>query len=612
MKKKKKPSFFTNGRPSQMLTAVVLFFLGLTILTRLTEYMQKIDRINYSEFIAKVESDQVRKVSVTGNSVVGEYIDGERFATVVVDTPTNWDMLRKHNVVLEINPVDGISKGTIFLGSLLLILLVAVLGWFVMRSRQSGGSGGPGAGQGIFSFGKSRAKMFLPATIKENFNSVAGAVEAKEELADVIDYLKNPKRYERLGAKITRGILLVGEPGNGKTLLARAVAGEANCPFFSISGSDFIEVFVGVGASRVRDLFAQARKNAPCIVFIDEIDAVGRHRGSGLGGGNDEREQTLNQLLTEMDGFEISHEPVIVLSATNRPDVLDKALLRPGRFDRRVDVPFPDLKSREEILNVHVKRVKLSPNVDLHKIARGTPGFSGADLANLVNEAAITATKKDKSEITIQDFEEARDKITLGKESKTKMLTEQDRKITAWHEAGHALITLMLPEDTDPLHKITIIPRGLSLGVTHSMPEREKYTQTKREIVARIKMALGGRVAEELVFDTITTGASSDFRMATELARQMVCSFGMTDELGKVVYSQAQGSFVYSQDTAREIDATVKRIIDECYEHSKELIVKNRDKLDTLAQALLEKETMYAGQVYELLGIEPREDHKLA
>ncbi|MDP3889383.1 MAG: ATP-dependent zinc metalloprotease FtsH, partial [bacterium] len=434
---------------------------------------------------------------------------------------------------------------------------------------------------------------------------------AKEELQDVVDFLKNPEKYKRLGAKITRGVLLVGEPGNGKTLLARAVAGEANCPFFSISGSDFIEVFVGVGAARVRDLFIQARKHAPSIIFIDEIDAVGRHRGSGLGGGHDEREQTLNQLLTEMDGFQTTGGSVIVIAATNRPDVLDKALLRPGRFDRRVEVPYPDLQSREKILQVHAKDVKIDPAVDLKKIARGTPGFTGADLANLINEAAIIASKQlNQDQVTIKDFEEARDKILLGKEIKSIVLSEDERKITAYHESGHALIRLLMPEDTDPLHKVTIIPRGRALGVTHSLPEKEKYTTSKQEMLASIVAALGGRAAEELIFNKLTTGAYSDFKAASEIARNMVCNYGMSEDLGPVIYTQRQGDFVYSQATAEKIDSAVRDIIDTSYKKAMDLLKTNKDKLDTLSTALLDKETMYAGEIYELLGIEPRAEHR--
>jgi cell division protease FtsH len=453
--------------------------------------------------------------------------------------------------------------------------------------------------------------MFLPSSIKENFNSVAGANEAKEELADVIDFLKNPKKYQRLGAKITRGVLLIGEPGNGKTLLARAVAGEANCPFFSISGSNFIEVFVGVGAARVRDLFAQARKHAPSIIFIDEIDAVGRHRGSGMGGGNDEREQTLNQLLAEMDGFETSPTPIIVIAATNRVDVLDKALLRPGRFDRRVTVPYPDLKSREAILDVHVKTVKVEENLDLKKIAQGTPGFSGADLANLVNEATIIASKENKDLVTMHDFDEARDKIMLGKESKSIMLTPEDKKLIAYHEAGHALVRLLLPETSDPLHKVTIIPRGSALGVTHFLPEREKYITTKEEMESSVMSALGGRVAEEIIFNTLTTGAYSDFQAANRMTRNMVTKYGMSPEIGTIIYSQQHGEFEYSQKTAEKIDAEVQRLTALYHEQTRKLLEDNRDKLDLLANALMEKETMNADEIYELLSITPRQAHKI-
>lgn len=388
----------------------------------------------------------------------------------------------------------------------------------------------------------------------------------------------------------------------------RAVAGEANCPFFTISGSDFVEVFVGVGASRVRDLFAQARKHSPCIVFIDEIDAVGRKRGSGMGGGNDEREQTLNQLLTEMDGFETEGGQVIVLAATNRPDVLDNALLRPGRFDRRVEVPYPDLVSREKILAVHAKNVKIGPDVDLEKIARGTPGFSGAELANLINEAAIIASKQDKKQIDVASFEEARDRVMLGKEIKSIRLTEEDRKITSYHESGHALVGLLLPEHTDPLHKLTIIPRGRALGVTHSLPEREKYNSTKDEMRGSIMTALGGRVAEELVFNKITTGAYSDFMKASQIARDMVCKYGMSP-LGPIVYSQGYEEYHYSQKTSELIDREVTTIVNDCYEQTMTLLKENREKLELLATVLLEKETLYAQEVYELLGIQPRVQH---
>ncbi len=608
MKKPKnnfKKSLFWGKNPKNIVIALLIVIGSIVVLHKLTDLSRNIQTIAYSIFLDKVDQGQVKQVHVSDQDVTGVLKDGTRFETVIGNNSNDWQALRRRGVeFFVVSSSNQISFWYLF-ALLCLVFVMCAVWYFIRQSRGAGGGGG-----NIFTMGKSRARMFLPSTIKENFDSVAGAAEAKEELADIIDFLKNPKKYKRLGAKITRGILLIGEPGNGKTLLARAVAGEANCPFFSISGSDFIEVFVGVGAARVRDLFVQARKHAPCIVFIDEIDAVGRHRGSGLGGGHDEREQTLNQLLTEMDGFQTSSKTVIVLAATNRPDVLDKALLRPGRFDRRVLVPFPDLKSREEILRVHVEGVKIADEVDLKRVARGTPGFSGADLANLINEAAIIASKNDEKQVTMKYFEEARDKVLLGKEIKSIALSSQDRKMIAYHEAGHTLVRLLLPEDTDPLHKVTIIPRGRALGVTHSLPEREKYITTKQEMEASIMAALGGRVAEELVFDRLTTGAYSDFKVATSIARDMVCSQGMSSEIGPVIYGQAQGDFVYSQKMAEKIDKEVQQVIDTYYKKTSTILKKSRDKLDALADALLEKETMYAGEIYELLGIEPRVEHR--
>jgi cell division protease FtsH len=603
--KDKKNSFFSGGLKNIIIG--LLFVLGaITVLSKLSDYARRIDTISYADFLKRVEKNEVKKVQIYGQEATGIFTDGTPFETVIADTPKNWDMLKEHNVEFwVVNPSSQISFWyiSIFIAILSALFLIA---WFIMRQVRNAGN----ASSNIFTMGKSRARMFMPSTIKETFDSVAGATEAKEELKDVVDFLKNPAKYRRLGAKITRGVLLVGEPGNGKTLLAKAVAGEANCPFFSISGSDFIEVFVGVGASRVRDLFAQARKHAPAIIFIDEIDAVGRHRGSGLGGGHDEREQTLNQLLAEMDGFSTTSGAVIVLAATNRADVLDKALLRPGRFDRHVQVPYPDLISREQILRLHAKGVKIDTSVDLKKIARGTPGFSGADLANLVNEAAINASKYDQELVLTKDFEEARDKILLGKELKTILLTEEDRKITAYHEAGHALVRLMTPEDSDPIHKVTIIPRGKALGVTHWLPERDKYNQTKQEMLSMIQSALGGRAAEDLVFGKETSGAYDDFVKATEQARKMVCYLGMSSVIGPVVYGQSSTDFEYSQNTAEQIDKEVKQILVESYQAAKGILEKNREKLDTLANALFEKETLYAHEIYELLGITPRTDFR--
>jgi cell division protease FtsH len=599
-----KKNFNFNKGPKNLILGVIFFVLCLGLLTQLTQYTQNIKAIAYSTFLKYIEADQVSMIKSVGTDVEGELKNGEKFTVVVPENNQQmWDLLKAHNVDSVVGrPAMQLGFWQILLFMMFMFVIVPFVFWYFKQAKGSGGAGGGG----IFSMGKSKAKMFLPSQIKDNFNSVAGLMEAKEELKDVVDFLKNPAKYKRLGAKITRGVLLVGEPGNGKTLLARAVAGEANCPFFSISGSDFIEVFVGVGASRVRDLFSQARKVAPSIIFIDEIDAVGRHRGSGMGGGHDEREQTLNQLLTEMDGFDQSGEPVIVMAATNRPDVLDKALLRPGRFDRRVEVPYPDLKCRQEILSVHAKNVKMDKSVDLEKIARGTPGFSGADLANLINESAIIASKAAKDLVDVDDIEEARDKILLGKELKSIILTDEDKKLTAYHEAGHTLMRLLHPDESHALHKVTIIPRGRALGVTHSLPEREKHNQTKEEILAHIEVALGGRIAEELVFDESSTGAYSDFLTATDLAQRMVKFYGMSD-LGEVVYS----SGTYSEGTATKIDDEVRLIIKKSYEKAKKSLIENRDKLDKLANALLEKETMYASEIYELLGMEPRKDFKL-
>jgi cell division protease FtsH len=606
---KKKPSF---GGPQKILLGIIIVFALIATLTKLTDYTQNISSINYKEFLEKVRGGQVNKVYVAGQQVEGVLKNGQSFQTIVAERERDFDLFEKHGVDFSVASSSATNNfWQIILFFLALGLLGAAGAWYMSRQAKNGANRG-GSG-GIFSIGKSRAKMLKPSEIKVKFSDVAGAHEAKEELEDIVDFLKNPKKYAKIGARIPRGALLVGEPGTGKTLLARAVAGEANCPFFSVSGSDFIEVFVGVGASRVRDLFAQAKKNAPCIVFIDEIDAVGRQRGSGLGGGNDEREQTLNQLLTEMDGFEESAEPVIVLAATNLADVLDKALLRPGRFDRTVEVPVPDLVSREAILSVHLKKIAAQTDLDVKRIARGTPGYTGADLANLVNEAAIIASKLDLKVVTMQEFEEARDKLMLGKESKTMIISEEDRRVTAYHEAGHALIRLLTPKNTDPLHKITIIPRGRALGVTHYLPEKEKYNRTKDELLANIASALGGRAAEELVFNEISTGASSDFKSATSIARSMVCAYGMSDSLGKMVYPETYNgrTLGYSQKTFEKIDQEIKDILDQQYDIVMKMLADNRDKLNLLSETLLEKETMYASEVYELLGIEPRENHKL-
>ncbi len=605
MKKLKQKSPIQGG-PRNLVVAVLVIVGCLFVLTKLTDYTRQVQTLSYSSFLKRVNAGDVKSVHITGQHVEGIFKNNERFETVIVNNPSLWESLSQHNVDASVGTPSNVWYLS-FIGALFLMLLL--IAWYTIRQIKAAGGSGGGSGN-LFSMGKSKAKLFMPSSIKVNFEHVAGAAEAKEELHDVIDFLKNPAKYQRLGAKIPRGILLVGEPGNGKTLLAKAVAGEANCPFFSISGSDFIEVFVGVGAARVRDLFAQARKNAPSIIFIDEIDAVGRHRGSGLGGGHDEREQTLNQLLTEMDGFQTTGGSVIVIAATNRPDVLDKALLRPGRFDRTVFVPFPDLISREQILQVHAKDIKLDPNVDLQRVARGTTGFSGADLGNLLNEAAIIASKKNQELVTMHDIDLARDKAMLGKENKTMRQTPEDLKITAFHEAGHALIRLLKPNESDPLYKVTIVPRGGALGVTHWMPEREKYHQTKDELIALIMAALGGRAAEELVFNNMTTGAASDFQSATKIAHAMVCDYGMSD-LGPVVYNPNK-KLEFSAKTGALIDEEIRRILTTNYEKVMDLLRKNRDKLDLLANKLLEKETLYASEIYELLGLEPRISHQLA
>jgi len=596
-----------SGGPKGILIAVGVIIGCVAVLSWFTHFTRDTRSVSYSEFLNLVEEDAVERVYISGQDLTGQLKDGSRFEAVIAHNPKNWDILREHNVEFALeNLANQFSLWHIL--PLVSFVIMLFLAWQFFKQARGGSGSGPG---NMFGMGKSKARMFPPSTIKEKFTSVAGAQEAKEEVQDVVDFLRNPEKYNRIGAKIPRGVLLVGEPGNGKTLLARAVAGEANCPFFSISGSDFIEVFVGVGASRVRDLFEQARAHAPSIIFIDEIDAVGRHRGRGIGGGHDEREQTLNQLLTEMDGFQTHKKPVIVIAATNRADVLDKALLRPGRFDRIVDVPFPDQQSREQILRVHAKNIKLDPTIDLQVLARATPGFSGASLANLLNEAAIHASKAGKIVVDLHDLEEAWDKAIVGKESKSKLLTEEDKRITAYHEAGHALVRLLLPDESDPLHKVTIIPRGEALGVTVSLPEREKYGESAEQMLARIASALGGRAAEEVVFNKMMTGPSSDFNTATRIARAMVCYYGMSKRVGTVVYSGEYEQRPYSEETARLIDDEIRRILDEEMVRARRLLTENRDKLNLLAETLLQRETMFAGEVYELLGILPRAQHTL-
>ncbi|MGC2434553.1 MAG: ATP-dependent zinc metalloprotease FtsH, partial [Desulfobaccales bacterium] len=514
--------------------------------------------INYTKFVGMVQADRVSKVTLKGNEISGEFSDGKSFKSYAPDDPALVKLLESKKVeITAINKDDSSWYGTLLASWLPMIVLVGI--WiFFMRQMQAGGGK-------AMSFGKSRARLMTENTVKITFNDVAGIEEAKDEVSEIIDFLKDPKKFTRLGGRIPKGVLLVGAPGTGKTLLARAIAGEAAVPFFSISGSDFVEMFVGVGAARVRDLFIQAKKSAPCIIFIDEIDAVGRHRGAGLGGGHDEREQTLNQLLVEMDGFE-ANEGVILIAATNRPDVLDPALLRPGRFDRQVVVPVPDLKGREAILKVHTRRTPLSDSVDLSILARGTPGFSGADLENLANEAALFAARRGNESVAMEDFEQAKDKVLMGTERRSLILSERERRNTAYHEAGHTLVARLSP-GADPIHKVTIIPRGQALGLTQQLPLDERHTYSKDFLVSALTVLLGGRAAEELVFQQFTTGAGNDLERATDLARKMVCNWGMSDELGPVTFGKKEEHIFlgrefaqskdFSEETARLIDAAI-------------------------------------------------------
>jgi len=568
-----------------------------------------VDEISFSQFLDAVAQGHIQKVSIRGEEIRGPYAPsaGKRealfFKTYAANYPDLVKDLRARGVEITITPL----KDSSFVSALVmygpLILLVAI--WFViMRQMQAGGNK-------ALSFGKSRAKLLTPNQKKVTFKDVAGVEEAKVELQEIIEFLKDPQRFQKLGGKIPKGVLLMGPPGTGKTLLARSVAGEANVPFFTISGSDFVEMFVGVGASRVRDLFEQGKKNAPCIIFIDEIDAVGRHRGAGLGGGHDEREQTLNALLVEMDGFE-TNEGVILVAATNRPDVLDPALLRPGRFDRRVVVDRPDLRGREQILKVHTRATPLSENVDLMVIARGTPGFSGADLANLVNEAALNAARFNKKKVEMIDFEYAKDKVMMGPERKSMIMTEEEKRNTAYHEGGHALVAAMLP-DADPIHKVTIIPRGRALGVTMQLPIEDKYSHTKEYLEATITVMMGGRIAEEKFLGHMTTGAGNDIEKATDLARKMVCEWGMS-QLGPLTFGKPEGEIFlgrdfgrtqdYSESTANQIDAEVKKIVTEAYQRARTIVTENTKVMHRLARTLLEKEVLDGEEVLQIIAEE--------
>jgi len=570
-------------------------------------------RMDYSEFISRVERGDVTKVTINDTRIVGELSGGGQFETVkppILDL----DLLPAlHNNKVTVVGQEPERQGfltQLFL-SILPILLILGIFIFFMRQMQGGGRGGGGP----MTFGKSRARLLGEDQIKTTFADVAGVEEAKDEVQELVEFLRDPGKFQRLGGKIPRGVLMVGAPGTGKTLLAKAIAGEAKVPFFSISGSDFVEMFVGVGASRVRDMFEQAKKHAPCIIFIDEIDAVGRSRGAGLGGGHDEREQTLNQLLVEMDGFE-GTEGVIVIAATNRPDVLDAALLRPGRFDRQVVVPLPDVRGREQILKVHMRTVPISDDVVPSLIARGTPGFSGADLANLVNEAALFAARADKKVVSMEQFEKAKDKIMMGAERRSMVMNEQEKLNTAYHEAGHAIVGLMVPEH-DPVYKVSIIPRGRALGVTMYLPEEDKYSQSKRALESMISSLFGGRIAEELTlgFDGVTTGASNDIERATKLARAMVTKWGLSEKLGPMAYEEDEGEVFLgksvtqskhvSEQTAEEIDREVRAIIDMCYTRARTILEANRDKLEAMAQALMLYETIDADQIDDVMKGKP-------
>ena len=615
--KKKKPTLkrkpLKKKGPNAAWLLVFFLMLGMMYLFWYNSVNRQVEQINYTKLLTLVETNKIESVVIQEEHIQGKLKNGKQFECYVITSDKLWDQFKAKNITIEVLPPYKQGWGAYIFISLLPLLLIFL--WLVyMRQNQSGTGGGASK---IFSIGKSKARFFSPNTINVTFKDVAGVQEAKEDLQEIIEFLKRPSKFERLGAKIPKGILLTGAPGNGKTLLAKAVAGEASCPFFSISGSDFVEVFVGVGASRVRDLFAQAKKHAPCIVFIDEIDAVGRQRGIGLGGGNDEREQTLNQLLAEMDGFSTEHGSVIVLAATNRPDVLDKALLRPGRFDRLIEVPYPDLISRKQILTVHSKNVKLGKDVDLDKIARGTPGFSGADLENLINESALWASRTNKTEINIEDFEKARDKLMLGPERKTLILSEKEKELTAYHESGHSLLNILLP-DTDPFHKVTIIPRGRSLGVSWSLPEKDKHSETKTEMLSRIMVLMGGLISEKMFLDEQTSGASNDIEVATKIARKMVTRLGMSD-LGPITYDETkehaylgrdiQKTAHHSEKTSQRVDDEIEKIIKTCHKKAETLISDNKEKLEKLAKKLLETETLQAEEVYKLLDIKPRITH---
>ena len=595
-----------NDMLKNILVWIVIAVVIMSVFNNFMPQRSASENISYSQFINQVKNSMVESVSIEadGKTISGKYKSGSSFVTYGLNDPKLVDDLLSNNVEIL---TEAPAKPSLLLQILIqwfpMLLLIGV--WLFFMRQMQGGSGGRGA----MSFGKSKARMTTEEQNTVTFKDVAGVEEAKEEVEELVEFLRDPGKFQKLGGKIPKGVLMVGSPGTGKTLLAKAIAGEAKVPFFTISGSDFVEMFVGVGASRVRDMFDQAKKNAPCIVFIDEIDAVGRHRGAGYGGGNDEREQTLNQLLVEMDGFE-ANEGVILIAATNRPDVLDPALLRPGRFDRQVQVPNPDITGRQKILNVHAKKTVLGPDIDLRIIARGTPGFSGADLANLVNEAALMAARIGKRFVTMEDFENAKDKVMMGAERRSMVMTEDEKKLTAYHEAGHAVVGLHLPQH-DPIHKATIIPRGRALGLVLSLPERDQLSVTKLKYKSKIAMAMGGKVAEEIIFgpENVTSGASSDIQQITKIARAMVTQFGMSNELGNIDFINEQqtylgpstGNIQAGPETQEKIDSEIRRIVDEGYETAKKILTKNKKKLDNLANGLLEYETLTGSEITKVM-----------
>jgi cell division protease FtsH len=594
-----------NLRNFALWVIIVLLLLALFSLFQNPGQRTVSNDITFSQLLADVDQGRVRDVVIQGHDITGTYNDGKPFQTYAPPDPSLVQRLYGKGVSITAKPPgDNVPWFVSLLVSWLPFL--ALIGVWIFLSRQMQGAGGKALG-----FGKSRAKLLTEAHGRVTFEDVAGVDEAKSDLEEIVEFLRDPQKFQRLGGRIPRGVLLVGPPGTGKTLIARAVAGEANVPFFTISGSDFVEMFVGVGASRVRDMFEQAKKNAPCIIFIDEIDAVGRHRGAGLGGGNDEREQTLNQLLVEMDGFE-ANEGIILIAATNRPDVLDPALLRPGRFDRQVVVPNPDVVGREQILKVHVRKVPIAPDVNLKTVARGTPGFSGADLANLVNEAALMAARRNKRMVTQHEFEDAKDKVMMGSERRSLVMTEEEKLLTAYHEGGHAIVALHVPA-TDPVHKATIIPRGRALGMVMQLPERDKLSMSYEQMTSRLAILMGGRVAEELVFghDKVTSGAASDIEQATKLARMMVTRWGLSDQLGTVAYGENQEEVFLgysvsrqqniSEETVKKIDAEIKRFVEDGYQLARKIISERRADLELLAKSLIEYETLTGDEIKDLM-----------